>query len=85
MNRVMDWGWALLALDFAAGAIGDKLPILVDAAGKEGSLAVAAVFLDADKYVKGVEDVAIILALKKYMEHTMAKPGAKPGEGGFSL
>jgi len=85
MNRVIDWGWALLALDFAAGAIGDKLPILVDAAGKEGTLAAAAVMFDADKYVKGVEDVAIILALKKYLETTgLGKPAGKEG-GGFGL
>lgn len=82
MSRVMDWGWALLALDFAMGAVGDKLPLIVDDAGKEGSLAVLAYFMDADKYVKGVEDVAIILAIRKYLENTMTKKLTAPGEGG---
>lgn len=79
-GRIMHWGWALLAYDFAANAIGNKLPVLVDAAGPEGSLALAAHFLDADKYVSGIEDVSFILALEKYLKSTsMIK---KPAEGG---
>ncbi len=76
----MHWGFALLAYDFAANAIGSKLPVLVDAAGTEGSLALAAHFMDADKYVSGIEDVAFIKALEKFLHSQgMVK---KPGEGG---
>lgn len=84
MNKVMDWGWAILALDFATTAIGDKLPVLFADAGQEGSMAIAAHFLDADKYVKGIEDVAIILAVKKYLSTTNMF-GKKPEGGHLGL
>lgn len=78
----MHWGWALLAYDFAAGAIGSKLPVLLEAAGPEGSMALAAHFLDADKYVSGIEDVALIKAIDKYLSTTQLLGPKKPGEGG---
>jgi len=88
-DQVMDIGWALLALEFAAGAIGDKLPILIDDAGLEGSMALALHFFEGDKYVKGIEEVSMVLALKRYLDTSKPfAPKAPKGEknvSGFGL
>lgn len=87
-NKMMHWGWALLAFDFAKSFNHEKdgsskLPIIVKDAGEEGSLALAAYLFDADKYVPGIEDVSIILALERYFS-TQALNKPKEG-GGFGL
>lgn len=85
----MHWGWALLAFDFIKGFNhntdgSSKLPILLKDAGEEGSLALAAHFFDADKYVPGIEDVSLILALERYLVSTAMLQPKKEG-GGFPL
>jgi hypothetical protein len=60
---------AIVAVDWATTK--KFLPEIIG--GQEGSVALAAYLVDADKYIPGVETVSLVLALKKawedYQEH----------------
>jgi hypothetical protein len=51
----------------------DYLPEVIG--GQEGSVAIAAYLLDADKYIPGFETTALVLALKKFWEDYQASAG----------
>lgn len=70
---LVDAAIAVFAVDWLAAL--DAVPVFLADAGKEGTIALAAHFLDADKYLNGIETVSEILAFKKFLDSQQGSHG----------
>jgi hypothetical protein len=78
---VFDIAQAVFVAKMAIEQLGPRLPVLIAEAGPVGSVALLAHFMHANKYVKGVEQVTIAIAVYNYL--TASHPAGPVVPGSF--